>query len=398
MVGKVARIITVTFMIIGLLYAGPAVSVYAEELGQQVENQEQEQAKRRQPTFEQDGITMLIRTSPDAEMETRLEMIQPQLAKSLKDALNSGNAKKPVDHLPLSDVYVRLPTDQAEYMVSPAGELLSERSMTAIALPIKARTQLLTYAQKLKEVHYGQPLPWKEAKKIVPMKEIITVVDVETGMSFKAQRRAGRNHADVQPLTAKDSAIMKQIYDGEWSWRRKAILVKSNGRTLAASMHGMPHGGDGIPGNNFAGHFCIHFLDSTTHRSKQTDPDHQLMVWKASGEIDLYLARMSPEEVVDTFYTAMRVKDPNIIKRLFVRADDPQAKEYASVRDQYVQIEKQTVTQEKNGDSLLTVQIKADTRVFPAGGGKPTRRTLLFKLQRGSPADPWKIAGVEEER
>ncbi|MCC3377949.1 hypothetical protein LKX83_33445, partial [Cohnella sp. REN36] len=71
---------------------------------------------------------------------------------------------------------------------------------------------------------------------------------------------AGKYHADVQPLTKADTKIMKQIYNGKWSWKRKAIVVKKDHHYYAASMQGMPHGGDGIPDNSFSGHFCIHFL------------------------------------------------------------------------------------------------------------------------------------------
>ena len=53
---------------------------------------------------------------------------------------------------------------------------------------------------------------------------------------------------------------MKTIYQGKWSWQRKAIIVElEDGRRLAASMHGMPHGAGAIRGNNFNGHFCVHF-------------------------------------------------------------------------------------------------------------------------------------------
>lgn len=61
---------------------------------------------------------------------------------------------------------------------------------------------------------------------------------METGLQFQVQRRAGKNHADVQPLTKQDTAVMKQIYQGKWSWKRRAILVRKDDQFLAASMHG----------------------------------------------------------------------------------------------------------------------------------------------------------------
>ncbi len=72
---------------------------------------------------------------------------------------------------------------------------------------------------------------------------------------------------------------MKMIYGGKWSWKRKAIIIElDNGRRIAASMNGMPHGGGAIRENKFYGHFCIHFKDSKTHVTGNIDMAHQIMV------------------------------------------------------------------------------------------------------------------------
>ncbi len=104
---------------------------------------------------------------------------------------------------------------------------------------------------------------------------VYTVKDVNTGKMFKARRRFGTNHLDSEPLTAEDTAIMKSIYGGSWSWNRRAILVLYNGHVYAASMNGMPHGTESITNNNFDGHFCIHFYKSRTHETDTVDSAHQ---------------------------------------------------------------------------------------------------------------------------
>ena len=91
----------------------------------------------------------------------------------------------------------------------------------------------------------------------------------------------GTNNADVEALTASDTAIVKSIY-GNWSWARRAVVVNYGGRKIAGSMNGMPHGQQTIWNNNFNGQFCIHFLGSKTHGSGRVDPDHQAMVRKAA--------------------------------------------------------------------------------------------------------------------
>lgn len=130
---------------------------------------------------------------------------------------------------------------------------------------------------------YGELIPWEKARHIFAHLNVALVTDVDTGKSFWAQRRAGSNHADVQPLTAQDSRIMKSIYNGKWSWDRRAIIVSSRNRRIAASMSGMPHGAGAIQNNEFDGHFCIHFYGSKTHSTNRADIRHQQMVLKAAG-------------------------------------------------------------------------------------------------------------------
>lgn len=109
-----------------------------------------------------------------------------------------------------------------------------------------------------------------------------TVTDVDTGISFKVKRTGGINHADAQPLTSADSALMLKAYGGTWAWTRRAIWVTVGDKTYAASMNGMPHGdSDSMPDNDFDGCFCIHFLNSRTHSGNRLDAAHQTAVKKA---------------------------------------------------------------------------------------------------------------------
>jgi len=124
------------------------------------------------------------------------------------------------------------------------------------------------------------------------------VIDYQTGKQFKVIRTGGYNHADVETATAKDTAILKQIYGGSFSWTRRPVIVVINGQRIAASMAGMPHAGrddkpfrvnvsgrsggygygvnyDGVKGNNMDGHFDIHFLGSKTHGTNRVDSQHQ---------------------------------------------------------------------------------------------------------------------------
>ncbi len=104
------------------------------------------------------------------------------------------------------------------------------------------------------------------------------ITDVRTGISFKAYRFGGWWHADSEPVTKADSAKMKKIFGGKWSWDRRAVWVSVGGKTYAASIHGMPHLADPIKGNDFPGHFCVHFYKSKVHQTGKACPRHQASV------------------------------------------------------------------------------------------------------------------------
>ena len=108
-----------------------------------------------------------------------------------------------------------------------------------------------------------------------------TVTDVRTGLSFRARRFGGWYHADVEPITAEDTAIMKRIAGGTWSWNRRPIWVTYDGKTVAASMHCMPHMANPTRSNNFDGHFCIHLKGSKVHENSKECPRHQACVTEA---------------------------------------------------------------------------------------------------------------------
>jgi hypothetical protein len=117
---------------------------------------------------------------------------------------------------------------------------------------------------------------------VIPKKAVFTIKDVRTGKTFKAKRWSGYNHLDAEPLTAEDTATMKSIYGGAWSWNRRPILILYKGHVYAASMNGMPHGTTTIDDNDFDGHFCIHFKNSKTHGTDVVDAAHQKAVTAAS--------------------------------------------------------------------------------------------------------------------
>lgn len=130
-----------------------------------------------------------------------------------------------------------------------------------------------------------------------PRGSYAVVEDLATGLRLRVLRRGGTFHADAEPATAADTAVLREIYGGHWSWRRRAVVVIVGGRRIAASANGMPHGGQKILDNGFEGHFCLHFTGSRLHVTGSPDRGHQLAVQKAAGLLTELLDHASPAEL-----------------------------------------------------------------------------------------------------
>ncbi|MGN0795203.1 MAG: SH3 domain-containing protein [Aristaeellaceae bacterium] len=117
------------------------------------------------------------------------------------------------------------------------------------------------------------------------------IYDVKTGIVWWAHRWSGAYHADIEPLTAADTARLCQIYGVKnaqeiWDknlWQRRPCLVTIGTRTFACSLMGMPHNPDGdtIDNNNMTGQICLHFTNSKGHDSGKVDSYHQQAIQDA---------------------------------------------------------------------------------------------------------------------
>jgi len=236
---------------------------------------------------------------------------------------------------------------------------------------------------------YGKFLPWSEVDKIFCKFDRARVVDLETGLSFLVQRRAGSKHADVQPLTAEDSAVMKKIYGGRWSWRRRAIIVEVKGYRIAASMNGMPHGAGAIAGNDFDGHFCIHFRDSKTH-SNEENLAHMLMVWKAAGMVEEMLAGAGPKRILAVTLTAIEQGDYPLASR-FIRPL-PGESEQEIIRRlnriKWMAVSEISDAGDGKGDKDYEAKVSYELKDGTSFRNRPVR----FTLAGDSGKIPWKIS------
>lgn len=229
-------------------------------------------------------------------------------------------------------------------------------------------------------------LPWEEVNKVLPKYSKFTVLDIETGKRFKVQRRAGSHHADVQPLTSKDTKIMKKIYGGKWSWKRRAIVVISEDQWVAGSMHGMPHGGGALK-NNFPGHFCIHFYGSTTHRTNSMDLSHMLMIYKASGRLEEYLSKASPYETVEAYIAGFKQQDAYISSKISL-----QKKKWNPIlgKVENVRITRMPILPAEDLTKEISMEVPIEIDWFIKNRGGKSYKGKIH-LIRFSTMDAWKV-------
>ena len=159
---------------------------------------------------------------------------------------------------------------------------LSENSPLTVGMILSIPRHQIPRKETL-GANFGELLDWwTEAQYVWPIGKNARVTDLQSGKSFMVRRSYGAFHADVEPVTAQDTQIMQEIWGG-WSWTTRPVIVEVDGRRLAASANGMPHSIQTITNNNFNGHFCIHFQNSTRHADNLQQADHQQNVLKAAG-------------------------------------------------------------------------------------------------------------------
>lgn len=380
----------ITLVLIGLLTVQPH-SALAQALIQK--------PKMTGEKSQQNTIIMTVRSGQHAAFISDLKIESREINAALLEAKQTPAAEAVYFHD--IDIALLLSDETKHFRLERSGNLWNETTATTTILPEKISGKLVGLAEALRTQHYGKLLSWQQATQILPNKSIFSVTELETGLSFHVQRRAGSDHADVQPLTKEDTRIMKQIYNGKWSWRRKAVLIHSGDEWIAASMNGMPHGGDGIPENGFSGHFCIHFLGSSTHKSDSPDPAHQMMVHKAAGQIKRYFDSAAPLVMAKSFVEALYHKDEELLFEMTKELPKEKLASFMQLMESLVSIRELTPPKAKgkassddsNLGEALTTEIRLPVSIHqlnePRWNGS---YTFLFK--RESIGSPWRIQDI----
>lgn len=87
----------------------------------------------------------------------------------------------------------------------------------------------------------------------------VVIYDPDTGLHFNLHMFSFGKHADAEPPTAADTAVLNQIC-GVNKWTPHYVwVIFTDGRVYIGSIHSHGHGVDHTNGNNLEGHICLHF-------------------------------------------------------------------------------------------------------------------------------------------
>ena len=129
---------------------------------------------------------------------------------------------------------------------------------------------------------------------------IFEVIDVRTGISWNMERFGDITahwHADVCPITKKDTEKMTEAWGGELNATRRPVWVKYDGKYYAASLMGYVHNTDPISDNGMDGQVCLHFRGSLIHSSARVDEAHQACISEAFAKADKLAAYIEAGKV-----------------------------------------------------------------------------------------------------
>ncbi|WP_214481033.1 hypothetical protein [Bacillus sp. SM2101] len=338
-------------------------------------------------------VTIIVKSSPTSLYESKMTIKSKEIISKLKDSKGVHTT----EHMPLTDTFVVIKSNgvNQKFYVNSNWQLYNIKQQKKWNIPSKLVSQLKDIQQKLKAQHYGTIIPWEQVNEIIPKYSTFKIIDIETGLSFNGQRRAGSKHADVQPITKEDTKIMKQIFNGKWSWNRRAIIIMADHQKIAASMHGMPHGSGALI-NGFPGHFCIHFKSSTTHSSRSEDFSHQLMVRKAAGITGEYFLSISPMELIDSFLFSVNQRDLHIFSASIIGDKRMVAEDYFNKFNSLEGIARTSPIPSENSTGSLVVDIPLKIEYYGEDLGA-VQKIIHFYVTRNSFIDPWKLE-IEEIR
>jgi peptidoglycan hydrolase-like protein with peptidoglycan-binding domain len=129
----------------------------------------------------------------------------------------------------------------------------------------------------------GELVDWSEVKTLLLVGKSYLVHDFNTGTTWNMTFIGGENHAEMECTSADDTYAYRNAFGDEFNYSKRPVVIEIDGRLIAASLQGYPHGNDEVSNNDMAGHACMFFNGSLSHVGNLPDVEHQALVYKAAG-------------------------------------------------------------------------------------------------------------------
>lgn len=129
----------------------------------------------------------------------------------------------------------------------------------------------------------GELTDWGQVKTMLVKGQSYTVTDFNTGSQFRLTYTGGENHAEMECSSATDTTVLKEVFGNDFSFFKRPAVISINGKNIATSLQGSPHGEDTVSSNDMDGHLCMFFNGSTSHVSNLPDAEHVAQIYKAAG-------------------------------------------------------------------------------------------------------------------
>ncbi|MBQ1817006.1 MAG: peptidoglycan-binding protein [Clostridia bacterium] len=133
-------------------------------------------------------------------------------------------------------------------------------------------------------VKTGEIVPWATLKGQMTPGRTYVITDCYTGSTFELVYTGGENHAEMEPASKDALEGFKAICGPEYNYLKRPVLVRMDGRDVAASVQCWPHGASTVPDNGMDGHVCLFFDGSTSHVGNLPDVEHTENVYRAAGQ------------------------------------------------------------------------------------------------------------------
>ena len=148
-----------------------------------------------------------------------------------------------------------------------AGKLTLNKLNSSSALPASTASQTPAAAQAAASTAFKAPSAsevrnanwYSEIRSRAKLMPDVVIYDPDTGLHFNLHMFSFGKHADAEPPTAADTAVLNRIC-GVNSWTPHYVwVIFTDGRVYIGSIHSHGHSVDHTSGNNLEGHICLHF-------------------------------------------------------------------------------------------------------------------------------------------